>query len=118
MVATLSLTFLFAVMGMAVDPGWDYYLRTRVRTAADAAASAAAVYAKANGYSCGTTYTCAGTTPATTALEAGCLFGQGFQTANINARAIAASPPSRRRPAFTCWTRPRRRPFRSAAVPA
>ena len=76
---SLSLTFLFAVMGLSIDLGWDYYLRTRVQTAADAAASAAAVYAKANSdscgtISCGTTYTCAGVTPATTSLQAGCLY--------------------------------------------
>ena len=76
---SLSLIFLFAAMGLSVDLGWAYFLKTRVQTAADAAASAAAVYAKANGdncstISCGTTYTCAGVYPPTTSLQAGCLY--------------------------------------------
>jgi hypothetical protein len=75
-----SLTFLFAAIGLVVDLGYAYYLKARVQTAADAAASAAAVYAKYNGdncsggTSCGTDYTCAGVSPATTSLEAGCLY--------------------------------------------
>jgi Flp pilus assembly protein TadG len=75
----LSLVFLFTVVGLSVDLGWAYYLKVRVQTAADAAASAAAVAAIANGdscstVSCGTAYTCAGVTPPTTSLEAGCLY--------------------------------------------
>ncbi len=78
---SFSLLFLFATIGLAVDLGWAYYLKLRVQTAADAAATAAAVYANTNGdvcgvgsVSCGTTYTCVGTTPPTTSLEAGCLY--------------------------------------------
>ena len=79
LIVTFSLTFLFAAMGLSVDLGWAYYLKLRVQTAADAAATAAAVYAQANGdscssISCGTTYTCVGTTPPTTSLQAGCLY--------------------------------------------
>jgi hypothetical protein len=77
--ATFTLLFLFAVMGLSVDLGWAYYLKTRVQTAADAAANAAAVYAKFNSdtcgnVSCGTAYTCAGVSPPTTSLQAGCLY--------------------------------------------
>ena len=50
-----------------------------MQTAADAAASAAAVYALNAGDSCmtitcGVTYTCAGVTPPTNSLQAGCLY--------------------------------------------
>lgn len=78
---SFSLLFLFATIGLAVDLGWAYYLKLRVQTAADAAATAAAIYANTNGdvcgagsVSCGTTYTCIGTTPPTTSLQAGCLY--------------------------------------------
>lgn len=76
--ASLSLFFLFGITGLAVDLGWCYYLKARVQTAADAAASAAAVFAYNNGDTCasgcGRTYTCDGTYPPTTALQAGCLY--------------------------------------------
>ena len=77
--ASFSLMLLFAVMGLAVDLGWAYYLKMRVQTAADAAATAAAIWANTNGdscatVSCGVTYTCIGTTPPTTSLQAGCLY--------------------------------------------
>jgi len=75
---TLSLMFLFSVMGLAVDLGWCYYLKSRVQTAADAAATGAAVWAYNNfdtcSSGCGTTYTCAGVTPPTNSLQAGCLY--------------------------------------------
>ncbi|MDE3196478.1 MAG: hypothetical protein KGN84_09050 [Acidobacteriota bacterium] len=75
---TLSLLFLFGVIGLAVDLGWCYYLKSAVQTAADAAASAGAVYAYNNGDTCssgcGTPYTCDGTTPPTNSLQAGCLY--------------------------------------------
>lgn len=75
---TLSLMFLFSVVGLAVDLGWSYYLKSRVQTAADAAATAAAVWAYNNwdtcSSGCGTEYTCAGVTPPTNSLQAGCLY--------------------------------------------
>jgi hypothetical protein len=76
---TSSLLFTFSVMGLAIDLGWCYFLKMRVQTAADAAAISAAVYAKNNGDACGTvscgvTYTCAGVTPPTTSMQAGCLY--------------------------------------------
>jgi len=76
---TFSLIFLFAAMGLSIDLGSAYYLKTRVQTAADAAASAAAVYAKNNAdtcsnITCGVTYNCAGVTPPTNSLQAGCLY--------------------------------------------
>src|SRR5579859_1302832 len=77
--AVFSLTVLFAATGFVVDLGWAYFMKTRVQTAADAAASAAAVYAKENGdtcgtVTCGTAYTCAGVYPPTNSLQAGCLY--------------------------------------------
>lgn len=70
---------MFSVMGLAVDLGWAYFIKERVQTAADAAAIAAAVYALNNNDSCGTvtcgvSYTCAGVTPPTNALQSGCLY--------------------------------------------
>ncbi len=78
--ASLTMTVMFGTLGLATDLGWNYYLKTRVQTAADAAAGAAAVFAAKNGdtcttVTCGVTYTCAGTTPPTTSLMAGCLYG-------------------------------------------
>jgi Flp pilus assembly protein TadG len=76
---TISLFFMFVVMGLSIDLGWSYFLKIRVRTAAVAAAMSAANYAR-NNYdscatvSCGVTYNCAGVTPPTTSLEAGCLY--------------------------------------------
>ena len=78
--ATLTLTTMFGTVGLAVDLGWGYFLKQRVQTAADAAASAAAVYALNNAdtcasVSCGTTLDCTGVTaPVTTSLQAGCLY--------------------------------------------
>ena len=78
--ATLTLMTLFGTVGLAVDLGWGYFLKQRAQTAADAAASAAAVYALNNTdtcatVSCGTTLNCTGvTSPATTSLQAGCLY--------------------------------------------
>lgn len=77
--AALSLTFMFSSMGLAVDLGWSYFLKQRVQTAADAAASAAAIYAMNYGetcasVTCGVSYTCAGVTPATNSLQTGCLY--------------------------------------------
>ncbi len=76
---TVSLVLMFAVMGLAVDLGYSYFLKARLRTAAVAGALGAANYSK-NHYdtcstiTCGVTYTCAGATPATTSLQAGCLY--------------------------------------------
>lgn len=80
MLISFSLMFLFASMGLAVDLGWAYFLKLRVQTAADSAAVAAAVYASNHNDSCGgtitcgVTYTCAGVSPPTNSLQAGCLY--------------------------------------------
>ena len=76
---TLSLTVMFSVMGFATDLGWGYFTKSRMQTAADAASSAATVYAYNNDDSCstvtcGVSYTCAGVTPPTNSLQAGCLY--------------------------------------------
>ena len=81
----LTLTFTFALVGLAVDLGYGYIMKQQAQTAADAAANAAAVWAMKNsdycggsGLSCPVTYNCAdpATTPATTSLQAGCLYAQ------------------------------------------
>ena len=80
---TLSLVFLFSVVGLAVDAGYAFMVKRRAQTAADAAAIGAAVYARVNGdacgvngVTCGTAYTCADppVSPPTTSLQAGCLY--------------------------------------------
>ena len=90
---TMSLIFLFAMTGLSVDLGWAYYLKSRVQTAADAAASAAAVYAKYRfdtcaTVSCGVVYTCAGVNPPTTSLQAGCLYATADSPPSINATMV------------------------------
>ena len=80
---TLSLVFLFTVVGLAVDVGYAFMVKRRAQTAADAAAIGAAVYARvngdacgANGVTCGNSYTCADppVSPPTNSLQAGCLY--------------------------------------------
>jgi hypothetical protein len=76
---TMSLILMFMVIGLSVDIGWSYFLKTRVRAAAVAAVMSAANYAKnhsdsCSNISCGVTYNCAGVTPPTTSLQAGCLY--------------------------------------------
>ncbi len=78
--ATLTLSMMFGTVGFAVDLGWGYFVKQRVQTAADAAAAAAAVYALNNAdtcatVSCGAALNCTGiAAPATTSLQAGCLY--------------------------------------------
>jgi hypothetical protein len=82
--STLSLVFLFGVIGMAVDIGFAFMTKRRAQTAADAAAIGAAVYAKVNGDSCGVNVTCGAAyacanppvSPPTNALQAGCLYAK------------------------------------------
>jgi hypothetical protein len=77
--STCCIGVTLATVGLSVDLGWSYYLKMRLRTAAEAAALSAATWSKNNQDSCttiacGVTYTCAGVTPPTTALQAGCLY--------------------------------------------
>ena len=80
LLATLSLPVLLGAVGLTVDIGWDFFQKMRVQTAADAAASAAAVFALNHNdtcatISCGSALSCATVTaPPTTSLQAGCLF--------------------------------------------
>jgi hypothetical protein len=97
---TASLMFTFATMGLAIDLGWCYFLKMRVQAAADAAAVSAAIYAMRHGdscatLSCGVSYTCAGVTPPTTALEAGCLYATADGPPSMSATMIAnnTTPP-------------------------
>lgn len=78
---TMSLFFIFSVMGLAVDMGFSYMKRQNLQAAADSAALAAAAFASKTGGTCTTSvpcgnYTCANpiVTPATTALQAGCAY--------------------------------------------
>ena len=108
--AVLSLTLLFGALGLAVDVGWAYYTRQSAQAAADAAALAAAAYASASGQpACGTggvvcnsTATACNnppTTPATTDLQAGCLYARsnGFvnngTTQFVSLSANTTAPP-------------------------
>jgi hypothetical protein len=95
--ATLSLSVLMALIGLGVDLGYSYYVKTLEQAAADSAAQAAAIYAKTNGYACGTgitcgtTYTCASpaTSPATTPFEAGCLYAQTNGFVNTGSQSVS-----------------------------
>ncbi len=106
----LNLTLLFGALGFAVDIGWAYYTRQSAQAAADSAALAAAAYASASGQpACGTggvicnsTATACNnppTTPATTDLQAGCLYAQsnGFvnngTTQLVSLSANTTAPP-------------------------
>ena len=79
---TLTLSMLFGAVGLATDLGFNYFTKSQVQTAADAATTAAAVYAYNNSdacsptgsVNCGVSYTCAGVYPPTNSLQAGCLY--------------------------------------------
>lgn len=100
--ASLTMTVLFGTLGLATDLGWGYFLKSRAQTAADAAASAAVVYAKNHSDSCstitcGVSYTCAGVTPPTTSLQAGCLYATADGPSGLTTTMIennAANPPA------------------------
>jgi len=113
---SLSLFFLFAVIGLSVDLGYAYVVKMTAQAAADSAAQAAAIYAGKNGFVCGTgvtcntTYTCANppTSPPTTPLQAGCLYAQangflntGSQTVSLIANNTA--PPNETGNAPALW---------------
>ena len=113
----LSLSVLFAVIGLAVDLGYAYMIRVTEQSAADSAAQAAARYASQNGFTCGvggltcnTTYTCANppVTPPVTALQAGCLYAQanGFLNAGNQTVTLIANntaPPNETGNSLALW---------------
>ncbi len=83
----LNLTLVFGTLGLAVDVGWGYYTRQSAQSAADAAAMAAISYASSTSAPvCGTGGVVCNSTaaacsnppvsPATTNLQAGCLYAQ------------------------------------------
>jgi len=94
---TLSLFFLFSLMGLSVDLGYSYFVKVYAQSAADSAATAAAIFANNNGYVCGTgivcntTYNCASppTSPPTTPLEAGCLYASSNGFANTGNQSVS-----------------------------
>ena len=94
---SLSLFFLFAIIGLSVDLGYAYMIKVSAQTAADSAAQAAAIYASQHSYTCGTggltcntSYTCANppVTPPVTALEAGCLYAQANGFLNTGSQTV------------------------------
>ena len=113
--ATLSLSLVFGSMGLAVDLGWGYFLKQRVQTAADAAATAGAVYALTHNdtcatVSCGTALTCTGiTSPPTSSLNAGCLYatadGPPVLTASMIENDSTALPSTLKGVAPTIWVK-------------
>ncbi len=105
---TLTLSLLFGAVGFATDLGMSYYTKAQVQTAADAASSAAAMFAYNGGtnsdacspagtVTCGVSYTCAGVTPPTNALQAGCLYATADAPSGATVTMIennGAHPPS------------------------
>lgn len=103
---TMTLTVLFSLLGLSVDLGYSYFVKLHAQTAADAAASAAAIYANKNGYLCGSGVTCNSTyscptnlTSASTPLQAGCLYAQanGFLNTGNQSMSLTAdstTPPN------------------------
>src|SRR5215470_13581356 len=93
---TLSIPVTFGMLSLVVDIGWSYWRREACKTAAQAAATAAAMtVSQASNYICGNGVTCTTTetacptspTPPTDALMAGCLYAKqnGFTaTGNQN----------------------------------
>jgi hypothetical protein len=100
--ASLTMTVIFGTLGLATDLGWSYFLKGRLQTAADAAASAAVVYAinhsdSCSTITCGVSYTCTGVTPPTTSLQAGCLYATADGPSGLTVKMIennAAHPPA------------------------
>jgi len=95
---TLSLVFMFGVMGLSVDLGYSYSVKVQTQAAADAAAAAAAAYASANrstcgssGVVCGSSYSCVASPapPATTAMQAGCLYAKANGFVNSGNQTVA-----------------------------
>jgi hypothetical protein len=98
LLATLSLFFIFGVVGLAVDMGYAFYVKQQVQAAADAAATAAANYAlKAGHYTCGSngvvcnaSYSCpspVGTV--STALQAGCAYASSNGFLNTGQQTVS-----------------------------
>lgn len=99
--ASLTMTIMFGTLGFAADLGWNYFLKTRVQTAADAGASAAAVYAAAHSdtcstVTCGVSYTCIGAATSNS-LTSGCFYATADGPPVLTATMIennAAHPPA------------------------
>jgi len=117
LMATLSITLVFGMLGLAVDLGWAYYHQQTAQAAADAAAQAAvraALNTSPGGPTCGTGIYCGAVTncPAsapvspTTSFDNACILASanGFTTLGIDAVSMQAGTaqclrfPGRRRP--------------------
>jgi hypothetical protein len=98
---TLSLPVLFGMLGMVVDIGWDYWRSEACKTAAQSAASAAGIAAKAaSNLTCASGVACTAsattfadcpaspTSPPTNNIMNGCLYAQanGFTTGGNGSR--------------------------------
>ncbi len=98
----LSLTFLFSLLGFSVDLGYAYFQKQSAQSAADSAVLAAAVYAKANGTSCGSNGIVCNSTPAvctgisTGVFNVSCQYASqnGFPRSAIYVSGNTGSPPS------------------------
>jgi hypothetical protein len=115
--ATLTLSFIFGLMALAIDLGWAYYKVEQAQGAADSAAMSAAVYALNNGHTCGnngvtcgSVYYCANpnVNPATTNLQVGCLYAaaNGFNNAgdqSVWLTADSSVPPGSRGSNVNYW---------------
>ncbi len=97
---SLSLVFLFAMIGLSVDLGYAYMLKVTAQTAADATAQAAGAYAGklgnalacgSGGLTCGTAYSCANppVTPPTNPLQARCLYAQANGFLNTGSQTVS-----------------------------
>jgi uncharacterized membrane protein len=98
LLGTVSLFFMFGVIGLAVDLGYAYYKKQQAQSAADAAASGAANYALKNGtYTCGgggvvcnSSYTCASPVGSiTTNLLAGCAWAHSNGFDNTGTQTVS-----------------------------
>jgi Flp pilus assembly protein TadG len=129
--STLSLTLIFAIVGLAVEVGWAMYIRTLAQSASDAAALGAASQALSTlGQTakpvCSVSVYCQSMTncPASGNLQSGCLYAQqngftpggagGRQTVQIAAGTSTPIPGVSNVPGVTYWTQV----YTSQSIPA
>ena len=91
LMVTFGITFLFGILGLAVDVGYGYYLKQVAQAAADSAVLAGATAAKTNGNYCTTNgcqtgYSCPSDSSSSTNKGVACLYAQanGGQTVTIS----------------------------------
>ena len=102
--ATIGVVFLFSVLGLVVDLGYNYFLKQQAQAAVDSAVTAGAVMAQSNGAVCGSNgvrcesnVVCptSPTNPPSTNFDSACLYAQAngatSQTVTISAGSGSAS---------------------------